>query len=96
MLSFKKPLAAAIKPTPTDNFHTSHAIFFHKLLLPQELHVLHHLTALTRRSVAPVEKFVLSITAGNVDPRGTTFTPNYVQKGHFKRYKKKAATLPRL
>jgi hypothetical protein len=21
MLSFKKPLAAAIKPTPTDNFH---------------------------------------------------------------------------
>jgi hypothetical protein len=33
MLNFKKPLAAAIKPTPTDNFHTSHAIFFHKTLI---------------------------------------------------------------
>jgi hypothetical protein len=36
--SFKKPLAAAIKPTPTDNFHRSHAIFPTKLLT-QELHV---------------------------------------------------------
>ena len=33
MLSFQKPLAAEIKPTPTHNFHTSHAIFFHKTLI---------------------------------------------------------------
>ena len=33
MLSFKKPLVVAIKPTPTDNFHTSHAIFSHKTVI---------------------------------------------------------------
>jgi len=59
MLNFKKPLAAAIKPAPTDNFHTSHANVF-----PQNSYhhksgtFLHHFTVLTRRSVAPAQKFV--------------------------------------
>jgi hypothetical protein len=40
MITFKKPLPAAIKPTPTDNFHTSLAIFSHKTFYRhQQLHV---------------------------------------------------------
>jgi hypothetical protein len=70
--------------------------FSTKLLSPQELHgfaKFHGPDPSLCRSRAEVRT---SITAGNVDPRGTTFTQNYLQKSHFKRYEETAAPLPRL
>jgi len=68
MLSFKKPLAAAIKPTPTANFHQVTRPFSKKLLSPQELHAVASFHGPDPSQCRSRAKVGTSITAGNVDP----------------------------